>query len=299
MTALKLPPVLLFAIFCLLFSSPAMAAEFYFGSHGQEVAVGQTFEVGVFLNTEGQFINAFEGAVAVPSDRLEVSDVREGGSIVSVWIEKPHVVNHEVVFSGIIPGGYAGERGYLFSMILRARAAGEATITTHNNQVLLHDGTGTAAALRISPLVVRIKETGIVPALVLPIDTEPPESFAPEIARDPGVFEGRWFLVFAAQDKRAGIDRYEVQENTRQKIENKKWTVAESPYVLQDQKLRSFVYVKAVDKAGNERIAVAAPRYPLPWYARPEIWGIILLGGVITYVIVSRMARNYRKKRRI
>ena len=37
------------------------------------------------------------------------------------------------------------------------------------------------------------------------------------------------------------------------------WQVASSPYVLQDQSLGSTVRVRAVDKAGNERLAVFVP----------------------------------------
>jgi len=37
------------------------------------------------------------------------------------------------------------------------------------------------------------------------------------------------------------------------------WQVAESPFLLQDQALQSIVDVKAIDKAGNERMFQIAP----------------------------------------
>jgi len=91
--------------------------------------------------------------------------------------------------------------------------------------------------------------------------------------------------VFVAQDKGSGIHHYELQENRKQKIENRKWEEAESPYVLKDQKLRSFIYVKAIDRVGNERIAMLPPRYPMRWYERPLVWGIIILLLVVLYII--------------
>jgi hypothetical protein len=43
-------------------------------------------------------------------------------------------------------------------------------------------------------------------------------------------------------------------------IKNLSFKKAESPYVLEDQSLRSYVVVKAVDKAGNERVEILYPR---------------------------------------
>ena len=44
------------------------------------------------------------------------------------------------------------------------------------------------------------------------------------------------------------------------------WMTAESPQILTDQKLKSFIYIKAVDKFGNERIEIIPPKNPQKWY---------------------------------
>ncbi len=91
-----------------------------------------------------------------------------------------------------------------------------------------------------------------------------------ELLSDQRVFDGQYFIIFDAQDKQTGIDHYEVLESEpgaesagesgrsdliRRFIKGKtpQWKVAQSPYLLEDQKLQSEVHVKAVDKAGNER----------------------------------------------
>jgi len=48
--------------------------------------------------------------------------------------------------------------------------------------------------------------------------------------------------------------------------------------------LRSYIYVKAVDKTGNERIAVVFPRYPLKWYEKYLFWIIIIIVVLVYYV---------------
>jgi len=73
----------------------------------------------------------------------------------------------------------------------------------------------------------------------------------------------------------------------------------ESPYLLKDQKLKSFIYVKAVDKAGNERIATLAPRYPLKWYEKWENWIIIIIVTFILYLLwkVIKSKIKYQKSK--
>ena len=48
----------------------------------------------------------------------------------------------------------------------------------------------------------------------------------------------------------------------------RKCAPAESPYLLKNQKLNKNIFIKAVDKNGNERVAVLLPQKPLPWYEK-------------------------------
>jgi len=113
------------------------------------------------------------------------------------------------------------------------------------------------------------------------IDTTKPEVFKPEIGKDSSVFEGKYFLSFSTNDKLSGIDHYELMETRNKKQET--WKRAKSPYVLEDQSLRSKIFVKAVDKAGNEQISkISPPPKPFPyWIIIPILIGLIIIWWII------------------
>lgn len=300
---------LLLIIVCLFaFSvSGVEAAEIYFGAPGQEVGMGKPFEVGVFLNTEAEPINAVEGTVVFPTDSLELLDIRDAGSVLTLWIERPHLTQGaqtgEVSFAGVVPGGYFGREAYLFSLIFQARQIGSVTIGTRSERVLLNDGKGTEAELQRALLVLDIEEVSEVPEYLPPYDVEPPEPFVPEVTRDPNVFDNKWFIVFATQDKISGIDHYEILEEEqkgsfRRLFGKRTWRIGESPYLLQDQMLKSHITVKAIDRAGNERVASLPPQNSLEWYENYFIWGIIIIGigGILIASVSWRIVwRKYRK----
>ena len=283
--------LILFSIFYFLFSPVALGAELYFGAHSKEVGVEKNFEIGVFVNTEGELVNAIEGEVIFPPD-LEFVEIRDGNSILNLWIKRPQLKEAgQVSFAGVIPGGYFGGRGYLFSLILRARREGSITITTSDEKILLNDGQGSPTGVRRAPLSVNVSERAITEEFSPPLDSDPPEPFTPIITRNPNLFDNQYFLVFATQDKGSGIREYQIQERKFFKEPAEKgWTTAESPYLLKDQKLRSHVFVKAIDKAGNERLAILFPQ--TPWYKDYAVWGIIILIIISAYLI----RRNLWKK---
>jgi len=122
------------------------------------------------------------------------------------------------------------------------------------------------------------------------IDVTSPEEFKPEIGKASAVFEGKYFLSFVTQDRMSGVAHYEIleadkrgyQRGTTRKAE---WKVGESPYLLEDQSLRSVIKVKAVDKAGNERIEEIVPPYKVTWKDVLVIILILIGAGVIYWII--------------
>ncbi|MBU4257208.1 cohesin domain-containing protein [Patescibacteria group bacterium] len=303
--------VALFFIFYILNPRIITAAEFNLTSQAQEISVGDQFETILFLNTEGEDINAIEGKIIFPANILELKDIKDGNSIINFWIERPRSdAAGSVIFSGITPGGFRSENGLVFSLVFEPKERNKGQIEFSGIRALKNDGLGTPADVSTQPLEFEITEADLPPEESIEIkvrDYEPPESFAPEIARDESMFGGRWFLVFATQDKGSGIDHYEILERREFRIQNLEFrglirkilypisyilnplAVAESPYLLEDQELRSYIYIKAVDKAGNERIETIFPRNPLKWYENYLIWGIIILGAVITYWMIKNL----------
>jgi len=142
------------------------------------------------------------------------------------------------------------------------------------------------------------------------IDSTSPKDFEPKIAKDESMFEGRYFLSFFTEDETSGVDRYEVLEIAHGNIfrvikeeilkllikeetldiESEEWEREKSPYLLKDQDIRSRIYIKAVDKAGNERIAAILPPYKM---GAEDIIFLIILALIIALIFY----RALRKKR--
>lgn len=76
-----------------------------------------------------------------------------------------------------------------------------------------------------------------------------------------------YFFLFVAQDKGSGIDYYLIKESAGFIFSKfSPWKKVDSPYILQDQNLQSYIYLKAVDRSGNTRLVFLKPSNPLPWY---------------------------------
>lgn len=183
-------------------------------------------------------INALEGSVIFP-DSVYIDTVSTGSSVISMWVVSPTIDGHTISFSGITPGGFSGTHA-IFSIVGNFTADDIVRTRFAPVTALKNDGLGTqgAAELRIA----------LTPAK---FDTEPPEIFTPVIAHDPNIFDGKYFLVFSTQDKSSGIVRYEIREGWWELFHE-----AMSPYLLKKQELTTDIYVKAIDNAGNERVAV-------------------------------------------
>jgi len=287
-----LPALVIIASFLIV--APAFATETFFGTKTQEMKAGQSFEVGVFINTDNEEINAIEGKIIFPQDLLEIKKINDGNSIINFWIEKPKSTSEgQIAFSGIIPGGYNDSRGLIFSITFLAKKEGSGAIEFNGVKALRNDGKGTEAPLTISNfqfLISNLPAGEPVPQVATPKteDRNPPEEFTPQIAADPALFKGEWFLVFATQDKGSGIDHYEVCEGKRKCI------TAESPYVLQNQNLDVEIVVKAIDKSGNERDVTIPARFARSWYKDYAILAILIIAALV-YLIWKILWKKRRK----
>ncbi len=284
-------------VFFSMWISPARAAEFFFGTHAKELGVGATFEVGVFLNTNSESVNAIEGRILFPEDVLELREIRRGNSVVNFWVEEPlYEKGKGIYYAGIIPGGYEGSYGKLFSLIFSTKKEGSVTIQTVSEKILLNDGLGSEAVITRAPISIVIEKDGSVTEFLPTADTTPPEIFPVEISRDPSLFDGKWFAVFTAQDKGSGVARYEISE-MKQKLFGltHTWTTTESPHLLRDQNLQSIVTVKAIDRNGNEQIVTIPAKNPLAWYANYENWFILIGIILVVWILKHRKCGIYRK----
>ena len=284
--------------------SVGYAAILYLEPSVGDYQPGDTFMVNTRIDPKGECVNTIQANLEFSKDSLEVKDVSNGNSIISFWVKEPEFSNEKgtISFAGGIPGGYCGpllgdpgESNLLGKIIFKVKDSGEQFSATlkflNSSQVLLNDGMGTPAKLSSRGAVFNIKEVR-PPGEVEPQKDEwqeelekdkiPPEPFEIKINQEPAAFDGKYFIIFSTTDKQSGIDYYEVKEG------GKDWKEADSPYLLEDQSLKSIIKVKAVDKARNERIAEYAPLKPLSyWIIAP-----ILIGAWIIWRTIKNLKRK-------
>lgn len=293
---------LLLGLILVLFSGlRAEAARLYFEPQELTVGTEKEFLVDVKIDAEKP-INALSVAVSI-SESLTPFDINEANSIINFWVDKPNwdEATRLLTFSGITPGGFEGKGGRLlvikFKTDLEIGFPSEAILgfDKEKTKIFLNTPDGIEDKIEFQKLSLPIVKGKKNIPLKIP-DSEPPEAFIPEISQDPNLFDGKYFLVFATQDKSSGIAGYAIHESRQieKRIATNKWIGAESPYLLKDQRLMSYIYVKAVDKAGNERIETLLPKYPIKWY---EVWWnwiiiILVIIALIYYVAEKNKKRN-------
>lgn len=130
----------------LLFPTVSHAASLYFSPGSGTYTVGQDFSVSVYVSTPDQAMNAAQGVIGFPSDRLQVTSLGKAGSIMSLWVQEPSFSNAQgaVNFEGIVLNpGYTGSNGKILTINFKVKAAGSGTLSFTSGSVLANDGQGT------------------------------------------------------------------------------------------------------------------------------------------------------------
>lgn len=297
--------ILLSIAFYFLLTQSSSAATLVWQPAVVRAAPGELVEVSLWLKPEGEPVNALEGELVYPAGDLILQEVSNGNSIINLWLESPAMVSPgSLRFSGIIPGGWSGVlspydsnpgSGKILTLFFSAQSAGQYSLAWRRAQVLRHDGLATPVPLRTADLVLEI-----APALpnnaapvVLTDDQVAPGTFVPVIARDRELFANRWFVSFATSDTDSGIAGYEIQEHADATPKPGAWRPATSPYVLTDQQLRKYVSVRALDRAGNERVSTLAPTNLGMEYNSKWLWFIL---SVTCLVILSYYFYSVRRR---
>jgi uncharacterized protein (DUF58 family) len=110
--------------------------------------VGDTINVSVLLDTQGQTINAVQSSLSFPPDKLQLVSPSTGQSIIQIYTTPPRVNNQtgRVDIAGGIPGGINVKAGLVSTLVFRIKAPGPAAIHfTDQSRALLNDGAGTEA----------------------------------------------------------------------------------------------------------------------------------------------------------
>ena len=271
----------LFVVGYLLFVVPmAQAASFSADNIPESVGVGQQFQLDIFVDSENDILNTIEGSVKFSENDFKINDIRDGNSSILLWIDKPKTVSGAVTFSGMTPNGIVRDKNFIISLILEPRRSAEALVTLTGTGYL-NDGNGTKVTIKPANFKISVKKElqPDISVADLKNDRETPEDFIPVIVRDDGLLSGKYAVIFETQDKFSGIDRYEIAEPKLGLfgVEKPKWGIAVSPYTLNDQSRESFVYIKAVDRNGNERIKKISPEKSFAVYKYSAIWFILIV----------------------
>ena len=269
----------------------------------QDTTVGTTtpFQVGINMDSTDP-VNAFSLTFDV-SPTVKIIGYSDGNSIVNLWIDQPHLVDaRHLSLSGIIPGGYTGTGGRIITLSLQALASGPFQVSLDPASRAFLSGPHPVRAplyskqLALSAVIGKDNSPNVLP------DTLPPVPFTPSLMALPGLGGERTAVIFATQDKGSGIARYDVAESwsdissdDADGLSSLPWRAAESPYVLTDQNLTSYIYVRAVDGEGNQRVEIILPAYPRPWYERPQ--GYILIALFLCLALYALIFKKHTKRR--
>jgi hypothetical protein len=294
-------------VIILIFPFQLFSAEIFVSGDHENIKQGEIFSISVLINAQ-EALNAVEGKLLFPADLLRIEAIHDGNSIINFWIEKPHLESEGVIsFSGVTPGGFTGtitkgltvKDKIIFSVVFQAQKEGSGKFLFSDTKVLANDGLGTQVVLvnRYKNFFVKgylNEHNDFQKDTVAVFDIDSPEIFSPEISRNEHVFSGQWFLSFSTVDKHSGISHYEVQEVPFKFLKLfKEWKKVESPYILENQNRKSFLFIKAVDNAGNERIIEIAPLYKNLWYVF-ILWTILIIATLFTLYRVVKTVKTWK-----
>ncbi len=277
-----LPKTLFIFWFSTFFFCCAHASEIRLEASKVNIRTNEEFSVDLVVSNK-ELINALGGRVVFPEALLEVKEIRDGNSIIHVWIERPQLsAPGEIVFSGITPGGFVGADNKVLSILFEAKQEALAPISVLQVQAFRNDGSASEIGLSIRDTVVEIKPGDSRTRKEILYDHEKPEPFLPIIASDNSMFNGEYFVVFGTQDKGSGIKQYEIREGRWGRYQE-----ATSPYHIRAQKLNTDIYIKAIDNAGNERLVIVPAPAPLfVW----KYYGLfaILIGMIVVATVLYK-----------
>ena len=269
------------------FAGTVEAAKFYTGYQTSSFNIGQDFELMVKVDTENELVNTVSSVIYYEPESLELVDIDDGDSIVNFWIEKNSEPGR-ITLSGLIPGGHNGSRSEVLRLMFRTVRSGQGQISVTENKVFLNDGFGTVRSVGDTTFEYNVSSSfydGV--AIQKIVDTDPPESFDPQVAESPLLFDNKWFVVFDAKDKGSGMSHFLVKESRyRALMFFQSWKEAESPYVLKDQDRKSLLVIKALDKSGNSTTEIVYPKVPPSLFARIVVSVSLVITAVAAAMLV-------------
>ncbi len=124
----------------------AFAARYYVDPSSGAYANGDRFTVTLYIDTQGDAVNAAEGTFSFPTRSLKVESVSSAGSVFKFWSQDPAYSNTSgnVSFGGGLPSpGVSSPSAKVLTITFRALGVGSATLHLESGDILANDGLGT------------------------------------------------------------------------------------------------------------------------------------------------------------
>ncbi len=123
----------------------AANASLYLSPANGTNTIGSGFWVNVMVNTDGAEVNTAGGKISFDANKLEVTSLSTGGSVLNLWIKSPVFSNKTgtISFSGGTPSPFNGRANKLFTINFKTKQAGSASVNFVSGTILANDGKGT------------------------------------------------------------------------------------------------------------------------------------------------------------
>lgn len=161
----------------------AWAASLYFYPSNNTYSAGGSFSSGIYVSSADTAMNATQGVVSFPNDKLEVISLSKSNSIINLWIQEPSFSNRDgtINFGGVATNpGFQGASGKILTVTFRAKDTGRAALSFLSGSVLANDGKGTNILNSLGTAVINVTEATALPTaertsnLSIVIDSTPP-----------------------------------------------------------------------------------------------------------------------------
>lgn len=142
------------------------------------MTVGASKTVALYVNSGGVAINASQGTLSFPADKLQVTSIAKASTF-KYWTVEPTYSNGNgtVTFAGGVPSpGYKGSGGSIITVTFKAKAVGTATLRFTSGLVLANDGEGTNVLTGYGSGTITIAKA----ATVTPTEPEPEPVASPQ-----------------------------------------------------------------------------------------------------------------------
>ncbi len=233
-------------IFIFSLSLNVFASEIYFESKNQ-VSVGETVTLPVYLNTLGKNINTIDIEIYFNSELFDFVGYQE--QVFKNWIVTPKVENNKIYFTGVVPGGVEGiydpnKKGLLpipiIDLSFKAKTPGNASFIFIKNEVLKNDGEGTTLEVNKKDLNIIINSNP-EKVIEVKIDNNPPLAFKISLLEDE---ETGKILIFHTTDLESGVAFYKIKNNF-------KWDSIISPHKIDKPFFDEVITIRAYDFNNN------------------------------------------------